>query len=156
MATYTLKGYSRFPLNLLAGSITALNGTATVIKCALVSGSYSFDQETHDSYSDISAYEITDDATLDPDGDYTAGGVSLTNVVVSMTSRVTKFDSDDPTWDAVTIGAYGCVFYDDTPVSSSNKKLICYCNFGDLKASNSGTYKIVLSTSGLFTITVPV
>jgi hypothetical protein len=162
---YILKGYSHFPYFLMKQLISDLSDDATtVIKCALMKDTYTPDQDADEDYSDISADEITADATLDPDTDYPAGGLDndgahlLLNAgtSVSVSDRTTTFDIEDPTLSACTIGAYACVFYDDTPAADADKKLIAYCEFGAVKASNSGTYKIVVNVAGLFTLAVPV
>jgi hypothetical protein len=161
MATYALKGYSRFIFNLMKGLVSDLSANGvTSVKCALLMDTYTPNQDTHDAYADISTYEITDDATLDPDSDYPAGGLDAALLAggasVSLVGRVTTFDVDNPSQANCTMGCYKLAFYDDTPALAANKKLICYSSLdGNLKASNSGTFQVVVNTSGLFTITVP-
>jgi len=157
---YTLKGYSHFPYFLLKQLISDLSANGvTAVKCALLKDTYTPAQDTDEDYADISAYEITDDPDLDPDGDYTAGGLDAALLAggasVSIVGRVTTVDFDDPTLEDCTMGAYKLALYDDTPVADADKKLIAFCDFGALKASNSGTYKVVINAAGLFTITVP-
>ena len=160
MSTYTLKGFSHFPFFLLKGLVSDLSDeVGTVIKAALMKDAWTPDQDNDTVFSDISEHEITGDPVLDPDGHYTAGGLILAGLVagasVSLSGRVTTVDFDDGTLDNVTIGAYKLAIYDATEGDPDDQVLIAFCDFGGLKASNSGTYKIVLHPSGLFTITVP-
>jgi hypothetical protein len=157
---YTLKGYSHFPYYLLKGLVSDLSDQVnTVIKCALMKDSYTPDQDADTVFDDVSAHEITDDPTLDPDGDYPAGGLVLAGLPagasVSISGRVSTVDFDDATLENCSIGGYKLVIYDATPASAEDQALIAYCDFGGLKASNSGTYKIVLNAAGLLTLTVP-
>lgn len=157
---YTLKGYSHFPFYLLKGLVSDLSDqVSTVVKAALMKDAYTPDQDDDTAFSDVSANEITADPVLDPDLDYPAGGLTLAGLAagasVSIVGRVTTVDFDDGSLDNVTIGGYKLVIYDATPVDPDDQVLIAYCEFGGLKASNSGTYKIVLNAAGLLTITVP-
>ncbi len=158
---YTLKGYSHFPYNLLKGLASDLSDQEnTVIKGALMKDSYVPDQDDDKVFSDVSAHEITGDPTLDPDGDYPAGGLTFGGLAagasVSVTGRVTTVDLDDAMLEDVSIGGYFLVIYDATPADPDDQVLIAYCDFGGLKMSSSGTYKIVLNEAGLFTMTMPV
>lgn len=157
---YTLKGFSHFPYFLAKHLISDLSDQVnTVVKGALMKDAYTPNQDTDEDWADVSANDIHGDGTLDPDGDYPAGGIQFPGLAagasVSISGRVTTVDFDDASMDDVTFGGYKLVIYDATPVADADKKLIAYCTFGGLKASNDGTYRIVLNTSGLFTMTVP-
>lgn len=140
----TCKLYSNFPHLLLEDKLggSILDQT---IKVALVTSSYTFDQEAHDYFDDITN-EVSGTG-------YTAGGATLTSKSCTMSSRVTTFDADDVTWTSSTITARGAVIYCDTGTASTSL-LIAYLDFGEDKSSTSGDFKIEWGANGIFTITV--
>lgn len=118
------------------------------IKVALLSSSYTPNQDTHDYWDDVSTYQVTGTG-------YTAGGATLANKSVTYTSgtNVTKFDADDVSWTSSTITARYAVIYDDTPATSATKPLVAYIDFGSDQSSSSGTFSIVWDAAGIFTTT---
>lgn len=125
-----------------------IDWTADTIKVALVSSSYTPNQDTHDYWDDVSANEVSGTG-------YTAGGATLANCTVGYTAgtNVTKFDADDVSWTSSTITARYAVIYDSTPGSGSTNPLIAYVDFGSDQSSSSGTFSITWSASGIFTTT---
>jgi len=117
------------------------------IKVALVSSSYTPNQDSHDYWDDVSSYEVTGTG-------YTAGGATLASKTVGYTSgtNVTKFDAADVSWTSSTITARYAVVYLSTG-SSSTSPLIAYVDFGSDQSSSSGTFSISWSASGIFTTT---
>jgi len=117
------------------------------IKVALLSSSYTPNQDTDDYFNDVSAYEVTGTG-------YTAGGATLANKSVTYTSgtNVTKFDADDVSWTSSTITARYAVVYDSTGTASTSA-LIGYVDFGSNQSSSSGTFSIVWDAAGIFTTT---
>lgn len=117
------------------------------IKVALVSSSYTPNQDSHDYWDDVSSYEVTGTG-------YTAGGATLGSKTVGYTSgtNVTKFDAADVSWTSSTITARYAVVYLSTG-SSSTSPLIAYVDFGSDQSSSSGTFSISWSASGIFTTT---
>lgn len=117
------------------------------IKVALLSSSYTPNQDTDDYWNDVSAYEVTGTG-------YTAGGATLANKSVTYTSgtNVTKFDADDVSWTSSTITARYAVIYDSTGTASTSA-LIGYVDFGSNQSSSSGTFSIVWDSAGIFTTT---
>jgi hypothetical protein len=118
------------------------------IKVALLSSSYTPNQDTDDYWNDVSSYEVTGTG-------YTAGGATLANKAVTYTSgtNVTKFDGDDVSWTSSTITARYAVIYDASPATDSTKPLIGYVDFGSNQSSSSGTFSIVWDSAGIFTTT---
>ncbi len=118
------------------------------IKVALLSSSYTPNQDTDDYWNDVSSYEVTGTG-------YTAGGATLANKAVTYTSgtNVTKFDADDVSWTSSTITARYAVIYDASPATDSTKPLIGYVDFGSNQSSSSGTFSIVWDSAGIFTTT---
>ena len=117
------------------------------IKVALLSSSYTPNQDTDDYWNDVSAYEVTGTG-------YTSGGATLANKTVGYTSstNVTKFDGDDVSWTSSTITARYAVIYDSTGTASTSA-LIGYVDFGSNQSSSSGTFSIVWDSAGIFTTT---
>jgi len=117
------------------------------VKVALVSSSYTPNQDTHDYWDDVSANEVTGTG-------YTAGGATLSSKAVTYDSgtNVTKFDAADVSWASSTITARYAVIYVDTGTSSTSA-LIAYVDFGSDQSSSSGTFSIVWDAAGIFTTT---
>jgi hypothetical protein len=118
------------------------------IKCALVTGTYTPDQNAHDFFDDI---------TNEVSGtNYTAGGNVMSNgaVTVDGSGNVTV-DLDDPaTWTQDASGfsnARRAIIYHDTGTASSSR-LIGYSNdFGSDQGNDSGDFSISVNASGLLT-----
>jgi len=117
------------------------------IKVALVSSSYTPNQDSDDYWDDVSSYEVSGTG-------YTAGGATLGSKTVGYTSgtNVTKFDAADVSWTSSIITARYAVVYLSTG-SSSTSVLIAYVDFGSDQSSSSGTFSITWSASGIFTTT---
>lgn len=118
------------------------------IKVALVSSSYTPNQDTHDYWDDVATNEVSGTG-------YTTGGATLANKSVTYTSgtNVTKFDADDVSWTSSTITARYAVIYDASPATNATKPLIGYVDFGSDQSSSSGTFSIVWDSAGIFTTT---
>src|ERR1044072_4016231 len=97
----------------------ALDLDTDTIKVALVTSSYTPNQDTHTKFSDVTN-EVSGTG-------YTAGGTALANKAVTAdnTDNEGVFDADDVTWSSSTITARGAVVYKDTGTASTSK-LICY------------------------------
>lgn len=147
MAT-TMKVYGNFPLNAIKKLINDMTAAGSTIKVALLTSSYTFDQDNHTSWADVSTYESSGTG-------YTTGGAALSNKTGTYASRVTTWDCDNITWTTSTISdAQYAVFYDATPAADADKKLICCANFGEAKTTTGGTFGLNVNASGLLTITV--
>ena len=117
------------------------------IKVALLSSSYTPNQDTQDYWDDVSSFEVSGTG-------YSTGGATLANKSVSYDSstNVTKFDADDVSWTSSTITARYAVIYDATGTASTSA-LIGYVDFGSDQSSSSGTFSIVWDSAGIFTTT---
>lgn len=117
------------------------------IKVALVTSSYTPNQDTHDYWDDVSANEITGTG-------YTTGGATLATKTVGYTggTNVTKFDADDVSWTSSTLTARYAVVYLATGTGSTSP-LIAYVDFATDQSSSSGTFTVTWSSSGIFTTT---
>ena len=138
------KAYSNMPLNALKKLLSDLNAGGTVVKCMLLTSSYTPNQETDVKKADIVANEVSGTG-------YTAGGATLANKAVTEATRVTKFDGDDVQWTESTITARYAVLYDDT---STDDLLLIWVDFGANKSSENGTFKLQFNAGGIFAITV--
>jgi hypothetical protein len=119
------------------------------IKVALLSSSYTPNQDTHDYYDDVSANEVTGTG-------YTTGGITLGSKTSTYdgTNNVIVLDAADVTWSSSTITARYAVVYDDTPATAGTKPLIGYVDFGSDQSSTNGNFTITWDSTGIVRITV--
>jgi hypothetical protein len=120
------------------------------IKVALLTNSYTPDQDAHNYFDDVSTFEVSG-AT-----GYTAGGNTLANKTNTYNSatNVIVLDADDVTWSSSTITARYAVVYDDSGASAAAKALIGYVDFGSDQSSTNGNFTITWDSTGIVRITV--
>ena len=118
------------------------------IKVALLTSSYTPDQDAHDYFNDVSANEVSGTG-------YTAGGATLASKTATYdsASNVIVLDAADTTWSSSTITARYAVIYDSTGTSSTSP-LIGYVDFGSDQSSTSGNFTITWDSTGIVRITV--
>ena len=118
------------------------------IKVALVTDSYTPDQDTHDYFNDVTNELSTGDG-------YTAGGATLGTKTIGYTAdgNVIKLDAADVTWANSTITARRAIIYVDTG-DAETSVLLGYVDFGADQVSSAGNFTIAWSADGIFTITV--
>lgn len=82
---------------------------------------------------------------------YTAGGVNLASVTLAESPTGTlRFDAADSSWTTSTItNARGALVYDNT---LAGKNALCLINFGADYSTVAGTFTIVYSANGIWTI----
>ena len=126
-------------------SITPINHKTDTIKIALVTSTYTPDQDAHDFFNDVTN-EVSGTG-------YTAGGNTLT-VTTSQdnTDNEGVFDAADTSWTAASITARAAVVYKDSGVASTSP-LICYIDFGSDISSTAGTFLITFAAEGIINIT---
>jgi hypothetical protein len=134
--------YNDFKESIMNGSIDLDTDT---IKVALVTSSYTPDQDTHDFFDDVTN-EITGTG-------YTAGGATLASKTVTQdnTNNRGVFDAADPSWASSTLTARGAVIYKSTGTPGTSR-LICYIDFGQDYTSANGTFSIVFHADGILYI----
>lgn len=134
--------YNSFKKKIMDGSIDLDTDT---IKVALVTSSYTPDQDAHDFFDDVTN-EVSGTG-------YSAGGATLANKAVTQDNTGNKgvFDADDVTWSTSTITARGAVLYKSTGTASTSA-LICYIDFGSDKSSAGGNFTIQWNASGILTL----
>jgi hypothetical protein len=118
------------------------------IKVALLTSSYTPNQDTHDYFNDVSTYEVTGTG-------YTQGGITLASKTATYDSgtNVIVLDAADVTWSSSTITARYAVVYDSTGTSSTSA-LIGYVDFGSDQSSTNGNFTITWDSTGIVRITV--
>ena len=118
------------------------------IKVALLTSSYTPDQDAHDYFNDVSTYEVTGTG-------YTSGGATLASKTATYDSgtNVIVLDAADVTWSSSTITARYAVVYDSTGTSSTSA-LIGYVDFGSDQSSTNGNFTITWDSTGIVRITV--
>ena len=118
------------------------------IKVALLTSSYTPDQDAHDYLNDVSSYEVSGTG-------YTAGGNTLASKTVTYDSanNVIVLDAADTTWASSTITARYAVVYDSTGTASTSP-LIGYVDFGSDQSSTNGNFTITWDSTGIVRITV--
>lgn len=119
------------------------------IKVALLTSSYTPNQDTHDYFDDVSSYEVTGTG-------YTAGGQTLGSKTITYDSgtNVLTLDAADVTWSSSTITARYAVVYDDSGASAASKALIGYVDFSSDQSSTNGNFTITWDATGIVRITV--
>lgn len=118
------------------------------IKVALLTSSYTPDQDAHDYFNDVSSNEVTGTG-------YTAGGITLSSKTATYDSgtNVIVLDAADVTWSSSTITARYAVVYDSTGTASTSA-LIGYVDFGSDQSSTNGNFTITWDSTGIVRITV--
>lgn len=135
--------YNSFKKKIMDGSIDLDTDT---IKVALVTSSYSPNQDSHDFFDDITN-EVSGTG-------YSSGGATLANKTVTQdnTDDEGVFDADDVTWSSSTITARGAVLYKSSGVASTSP-LIAYIDFGSDQISAAGNFVIQWSSEGILNLT---
>ena len=119
------------------------------IKVALLTNSYTPDQDAHNYLDDVITNEVTGTG-------YTAGGATLANKTNTYTgaSNVIVLDADDVTWSTSTITARYAVIYDASPATNATRPLIGYVDFGSDQSSSNGNFTITWDATGIVRVTV--
>jgi len=120
------------------------------IKVALLTNSYTPDQDGHNYFDDVASFEVSG-AT-----GYTSSGLSLDNKTntYSGASNVVILDADDVTWTSSTITARYAVIYNASPSTNATRPLIGYVDFGSDQSSSNGNFTITWDSTGIVRITV--
>lgn len=113
-----------------------INWASDTIKCALVTSSYTPNQDTHDFWDDVSANEASGSG-------YTAGGATLAgkSVTYDAASNEVRLLADDVSWDPSTVTARYGVVYKDTG-NAATSRLISYVDFGQDESSVGANFEI--------------
>lgn len=119
------------------------------IRVALLTNSYTPDQDAHNYFDDVASFEVTGTG-------YTAGGNTLANKTNTYNSatNVIVLDADDTTWSSSTITARYAVIYNASPATNATRPLIGYVDFGSDQSSSNGNFTITWDATGIVRITV--
>jgi len=131
--------YNSFKKNIMNGGIDLDTDT---IKVALVTATYTPNQDTHEDFADVTN-EVTGTG-------YTAGGAAIGSKTVTAdnTDNEGVFDGADVTWSTATITARGAVIYLSTGVAA-NDLLVCYLDFGSDQSSSAADFTIAWNAEGI-------
>lgn len=145
----TNKMFTNGVLGFLKGDYKWLTTAGSTFKIALMGTGYTFDQDTQDTWDDVSANEVATSGTYPG-----SGGSALTTAdpTVDTGTNETRADASDISWTGTTITAKGAIIYQATGVASTSK-LICYIDFDGSKSSSNGTFSITFDSTGVFKIT---
>ena len=139
--------YNNFAAELLRANVDLESDT---IKIALITDSYTLDEDGHTHFDDI-----TNEAT---GAGYTAGGITLTNITVTVDNTDDKayISADSPEWDSVTFttAVRGAIIYKDTGTASTSP-LIMEIAFNADQDPQDVDFVINFDPDGVFDITVP-
>lgn len=119
------------------------------IKVALLTNTYTPDQDAHNYFDDVSSYEVSGTG-------YTTAGITLANKTNTYNAgtNVIVLDADDVTWASSTITARYAVIYDATPATAATRPLIGYVDFGSDQSSSNGNFTITWDSTGIVRVTV--
>ena len=134
--------WNAFKANIMNGGIDL---DTDDIKVALVTSTFSPNQDTEEDFADVTN-EVTGTG-------YTADGASLANDAVTQdnTDNEGVYDADDVTWSSSTITARGAVVYYDSTVAATSL-LICYLDFGSDQTSTAGDFTIAWNAEGILNL----
>lgn len=140
------KVYGKFLAKLCQAQFNWTNDT---IKVALLSSTYTPNQDTHEFWSDVSSHEVSGTG-------YTAGGKAVTNksLYYDADNNTQQLRCDSVSWENSTITARYAVVYKDTGTPSTSP-LIAYVDFEQNLSSNNGTFQVTVPSDGLLKISTP-
>ena len=121
----------------LLGGIHDLDTDA--IKMALFTSSATLDAST-------TAYSSTDEVS-DVGTNYTAGGNTMTNPVISLDGTTAIVDFDDVAWSNASFTARGALIYN----SSKANRAIAVLDFGADKTSTNGDFTVIMPAAAAAT-----
>lgn len=129
----------------MLGSGTMIDADGDTIKMALVSSSYTPNQDSHDFFDDI-----TNEVAAS--GTYAAGGATL-SVTLSQddTDDEGVLDATDVTFTSATIIARYAVIYKSTGVASTSP-LMLLIDFGSNFTSTVGSFTVAFAAEGILNI----
>lgn len=136
-----------------SGAYSAIDMNADPLYIMLVLNTYQAlaqaTADAHDFRNDVTAYESSGT-------NYTAGGVALTSLTLTLSGDDYIFDAADASWAAATITARGAIIFKRVGADLStpaDDPLICYLDFGADKVSTDGTFQVVFNAGGIIAFT---
>ena len=132
---------SSFKQELLQGKHDFDSSGGDTFKIALYTSSATLGAATTD-------YSATNEITNTAGSAYTAGGATLTNQGVSLSSTTAFTDFSDVSYSSASFTANGALIYNTTTEGgSSTTDAVCAIAFGGDKTASNGTFKIEFPTN---------
>ena len=149
MPAVTSNLYDQFRLSRFTGVVVDFTIATDTIKCALVTASYTLDQNLHDFFDDVSAAEVSGTG-------YTAGGNQCTSITptVSAAGLVTVDIGNPATWTQNASGfmnARRAIIYKDTGTAATSNLIAFSNDFGSDQGNFNGDFSVTINAAGLFT-----
>jgi hypothetical protein len=136
---------SSFKTELLQGKHNFSSSSGDTFKIAMFTSSASLGASTTD-------YSTSNEITNTSGTAYTAGGASLTNAGVTLSSTTAYTDFSDVSWTSATFTANGAMIYNTTTgTDTSTTDAVAIIAFGADKTVSSGTFTIQFPTAGATT-----
>jgi hypothetical protein len=127
---------SSFKQELLQGKHDFDSAGGDTFKIALYTSSATLGASTTD-------YSATNEITNDAGSAYVAGGATLTNAGVSLSSTTAFTDFDDVSYSSASFTANGALIYNTTTDGGSGTtEAVCVIAFGGDKTATNGTFTI--------------
>jgi hypothetical protein len=136
---------------------TAFDLNSDAFKVALYNNSITPDLDVTAANGAYNAGQWVNTNEVSQSGQWAAGGVALTSVVVdTSTTAVVMFDAaDTASGSAATLSnVYGCLVYDDTLTTPVADQGVCYNYFGGANSVTAGTLTVVWNSNGIMRFTV--
>ena len=132
---------SSFKQELLQGKHSFESSGGHTFKIALVTSSATLGAST-------TGYETTNEISNTSGSAYSAGGATLTNQGVSLSSTTAFTDFADVTYTSASFTANGALIYTTTTDGGSGTTdAVCIIAFGGDKTASNGTFKIEFPTA---------
>ena len=132
---------SSFKQELLQGKHDFDSAGGDTFKIALYTSSATLGAATTD-------YSVTNEITNDAGSAYVAGGATLTNAGVSLSSTTAFTDFDDVSYTSASFTANGALIYNTTTDGGSGTTdAVCVIAFGGDKTATNGTFTIQFPTA---------
>lgn len=130
----------------------------TLEKIFIDTAGQSVEAETHNvalltnaNTPDFDLHNFRDDWTETTGTGYTAGGINLTSTEVTLASGTMTFDAADSSWASSTITARAAGGFFDIGTAATDI-IIWLSNFGADASTVSGTFTVVWSGTGIWTL----
>lgn len=142
----TFNVYGSFMVNLMMGSVSSLVDSGTRVRCALMGEGHEFNKD-HEYWSHVLGSEITDT-------DYTPLDLQNKSIVYDKEGNKVYFRSDSLNYgDEVSISARHMVVY-VVGNTSETSVLMFSIDFGELRSSVTGRFRINWNEEGVFSISI--
>jgi hypothetical protein len=135
----------------------ALDLNADSFKAAAYNNSITPDQDAAAASTAYNAGQWANTNEVSESGQWAAGGVALTSVVVDVaTSAVVMFDAADTASGTAAdlANVHGVLVYDDTLTTPVADQGVCYNYLGGANSVVNGQFTVVWAATGIFRLTL--